>query len=419
MIALVDCNSFYASCERVFNPKLIGKPVVVLSNNDGCVVARSDEAKALGIPMGTPLFKIKSLVKAKDIQVFSSNYTLYGDISRRVMQVLSEFTPSMEIYSIDEAFLNFDGFKKNEMQNYIQEIKRTVYQYTGIPVSIGLSNTKVLAKVFNRISKKDKGLNGCLSLFNEQQIDRYLQSFKVEDIWGIGKKSNEKLLSLGIRTAYDFKYYKNDQLILKILTKVGRQIQDELRGKSCIALEEVTKNKKQIISSRSFGSGLSNIRDISEALASHVTKAAEKLRKQGSTCAKISVFLHTNRFKNIKQTFDSMSYKFLSPTQSTFKLNKEAQSMLRKVFKNGYEYKKCGVVISDIFDEKQSQFDLFSENDSEKELELLMSMDLINMTDGSETIKLGSCGTKKHWKMKAEKRSRAYTTRFSEVLVLE
>jgi len=418
VIALVDCNSFYASCERVFNPKLIGKPVVVLSNNDGCVVARSDEAKALGIPMGVPVFKIKKLIKDKNVQVFSSNYTLYGDLSRRVMQVLSEFTPSMEVYSIDEAFLNFEGFRKEEMQSYIQEIKRTVYQYTGIPVSIGFSHTKVLAKVFNRISKKDKSLNGCLAEFNEERINQHLKKIKVEDIWGIGKKSNEKLLALGIKTAYDFKYYKNDALIQKVLTKVGRQIQDEMRGKSCIELEEVTKNKKQIISSRSFGKGLKEIKDIREALASHVTKAAEKLRRQGSTCSKITVFIHTNRFKNIRQTFDSKSFKFIASTQSTFKFNREAQKILRLIFKPGYEYKKCGVVFSDIYDEAGSQYDLFSENDSKKELDLILSMDSINVINGSETIKLASCGTKKHWKMKSENRSRAFTTRFSEILVV-
>jgi len=418
MIALVDCNSFYVSCERVFNPKLIGKPVVVLSNNDGCVVARSDEARTLGIPMGIPVFKIEKLIKKYDVQVHSSNYTLYGDLSRRVMSVLSEFTPSMEIYSIDEAFLNFEGFKQIEMQEYIEKIKSTVYQYTGIPVSIGLSHTKVLAKVFNRISKKNKKLNGCLALFDEKKIDEYLKKFKVENIWGVGRRSNEKLLSLGIKTAYDFKHYKNDRLILKLLTKVGRQIQDEMRGQSCIALEEVTKNKKQIISSRSFGKSLTNKKDISEALASHVTKAAEKLRKQNSTCSKISIFLHTNRFRNVKQTFDSKSYQFLSPTQSTFKLNKEAQAMLRDIFKNGYEYKKCGVVINDIYDNDQSQFDLFSKNDSQKELDLLMNMDSINMINGSETIKIGSCGTKRHWMMKSGKKSRAFTTKISEIMII-
>lgn len=416
MIALVDCNSFYVSCERVFNPKLRKKPVVVLSNNDGCVVARSEEAKALGIPMGVPYFKIKHLEKSHGLFVYSSNYTLYGDMSKRVMSVLLEFVPSMEIYSIDEAFLDFTGFENYNINQYLKDIKSTVYQYTGIPVSIGLSKTKVLAKMMNRISKKEQQFNGVLAVTNDDDIDFCLKNYDVSDLWGIGRKSSEKLKKIGIDTAYDLKNYQNDLVIQKHLTKVGRQIQDELRGKPCIKIETIQKNKKQIISSRSFAKNITEFQTIREAIASHVSRAAEKLRRQDSTCMQLTVFIHTNRFRDTKQTYDSVTVKFLSPTQSTFKMINSSHKALKSIFKKGFEYKKCGIILSDIYDEKGSQFDLFSENDSEKEITTMNAMDSLNKKFGPETTKVAACGVNKHWKMLSEMKSRAYTTHLSDIL---
>jgi DNA polymerase V len=417
MIALVDCNSFYVSCERLFNPKLLNKPVVVLSNNDGCVVSRSNEAKALGVPMGIPYFQMKK--QFKDVIAFSSNYTLYGDLSKRVMQTLSEFTPNLEIYSIDEAFLDFSGFDKTKLPDYIREIKKTVYKETGIPVSIGLSHTKVLSKVFNKISKTDASLKGTLCSFDEAEIDKYLKNFKVGDIWGIGTRSEIKLRSLGINTAYELKYFKNDKLIQKYLTKVGRQIQDELRLKNCINLELETKNKKQIISSRSFGKNVTEFTEIREAVSSHISRAAEKLRRQKSSVKILTVFIHTNRFKNTPQTYDSASVKFLSATQSTFKLIKAGVEILDHIFKPGFEYKKCGIFLSDIYNESESQFDLFSENDSLKEIVILNAMDKYNIANGPETIKIASCGINRHWKMLAKLKTKRFTTNLNDLLNID
>ncbi len=417
MIALVDCNSFYVSCERLFDPKLRNKPVVVLSNNDGCVVSRSNEAKALGVPMGLPYFQMQK--QFKNVIAFSSNYTLYGDMSKRVMTTLSQFTPNMEIYSIDEAFLDLSGFNTELLAAYIKEIKAIVYKETGIPVSIGLSHTKVLAKVFNKISKKDEVHQGTLCGIAEDQIDHHLKSFKVGDLWGIGQKSDSKLQALGIKTAFDFKYYRNDKLILKTLTKVGRQIQDELRLKNCISLELHTKNKKQIISSRSFGKNVTDINELREALSSHVTRAAEKLRRQKSAAKVIMVFIHTNRFKNTPQTYDSASLRFLSATQSTFKLNDAALKILKHLYKSKFEYKKCGVVITDIYDQQLAQYDLFSENDSLKEIQILNTMDKYNQSHGPETIKLASCGINKHWKMLSNMKTKAFTTNLNQLLKIE
>lgn len=413
MIALVDCNSFYVSCERMFDPKLLYKPVVVLSNNDGCVVSRSNEAKALGVSMGMPYFQMKK--QFKDVIAFSSNYTLYGDMSKRVMKTLSEFTPNMEIYSIDEAFLDFSGFNKDNLPDYIKEIKNTVYKETGIPVSIGLSHTKVLSKVFNKISKKDPSFNGTLCEFDELKIDEYLKKFKIGDIWGIGSRSEIKLNALGIKTAFEFKYYKNDRLIQKNLTKVGRQIQDELRLKNCINLELSIKNKKQIISSRSFGKNVTEFSELRESVSSHISRAAEKLRRQKSTVKVLSVFIHTNRFKNTPQTYDSASVRFLSPTQSTFKLIKSGIDILNYIFKPGFEYKKCGVVLSDIYDQTESQFDLFSENDNLKEILILNTIDKFNLANGPETIKIASCGISKHWRMLAKMKTKNFTTSINDL----
>jgi len=416
MIALVDCNSFYASCERVFNPKLWGKPIVVLSNNDGCIVARSEEAKQVGIPMGLPLFKAKDLIKKHNVHVFSSNYTLYGDMSERVMTVLRQFTPNMKVYSVDEAFLDFSGFKEEKLAALMREIKNAVYKQTGLPVSVGLSHTKVLAKIFNHVAKKNKICQGVATCFEGERIDKVLKRTPIGEVWGVGRKSEVKMYDAGVKTAYDLKHFENTHLIQKRFTVAGRKLQDELRGISCVELDDIQKSKKNIISTRGFGKQVTDKNELREALASHVSKAAEKLRAQNSMAKSMNVFIRTNRFKPTEQVYDSFAIEFLSPTQNTFKMVRASSEALDQIFKPGVEYKKCGVSLSNLYDFNGSQFDLFSQNDSLKDLNLMSVMDSVNRKQGSETLKVATCGTTEDWKMLSQMKSKAYTTRVSELM---
>ncbi|MDQ1266391.1 MAG: Y-family polymerase, partial [Bacteroidota bacterium] len=292
-IALVDCNNFYASCERVFNPKLYGKPIVVLSNNDGIIVARSDEAKALGIKMGEPLFKIQDLVRRHNIQVFSSNYTLYGDMSCRVMRVLEQYSQDVEIYSIDEAFLSLWGMERNDLTEYCRNIRNIVRQWTGITVSVGIAETKTLAKLANRIAKKNPKFGGVLNLIGDPNIEEYLKITLVEDIWGVGRQYTKFLNNHGIKTAYDF-VNSNDKWIKKNMTVMGLRTCFELRGIPCIKLEYAVPAKKAIVCSRSFGKPVIEKQELHEAVSLFTTRAAEKMRRQNSAASLLTVFLRTN-----------------------------------------------------------------------------------------------------------------------------
>ena len=415
IFALVDCNSFYCSCERVFQPKLQNKPVIVLSNNDGCAVARSDEAKAVGIQMGDPFFKIKDLVKKHDVKVFSSNYSLYGDMSRRVMQTLALFSPDMEVYSIDEAFLSFKGFERRNLTEYALQIKEKVYQDTGIPVSIGIGPTKVLAKAANKLSKKNKILTkGVFDIRDPLVQEKALRSFPAEDIWGIGRKSSQKLLNYNIKTALDLRN-ANEQFIQKLLTIVGRRILQELRGESCLDLEDI-KNKKQIISSRSFGRPVTSLQELQEATANHITNACEKLRRQKSATQSLSVFIQTNPFKNTPQYFNSAHATLLSSTCVTNKLIHKAFELLSSIYEKGFEYKKVGVILSSIHPQGSSQLDLFSNFDTPQEINLMRAIDSINEREGKNTVKFAACGIHQFWKMLSQMKTPAYTTRASEFL---
>lgn len=415
MIALVDCNSFYCSCERVFKPQLNGKPVIVLSNNDGCAVARTDEAKALGIKMGDPYFKIKPLCEKNNVHVFSSNYSLYGDLSRRVMRVLYEFAPEMEIYSIDEAFLSFKGMSK-DLVEYSMEIKNTVSQYTGIPVSVGIGPTKVLAKVANHYAKKNKtATKGVFQIGTDRQSDLILKNFPVADVWGIGRRSAEKLATLNIKSAYDLKY-SNESVIQKVLTIVGRRIVYELRGVPCIDLELDLAVKKQIVSSRSFGQPVFSKEDLREAIANHVSTACEKLRKQKCLSRSLLVFVQTNPYKNVPQYYNSATMNLLSGSSATHKLIGYAFRCLDSVYREGFEYKKVGVILMDIRTKSSSQLDLFCSHDTAKEDELMMTLDKVNELQGRGTLKFAACGVTQFWKMLSEMKSQHYTTRWSELL---
>lgn len=413
-IALVDCNSFYCSCERVFAPHTRGRPVIVLSNNDGCAIAFSKEAKVIGFgEMCEPFFKMKERIQKHNVAVFSSNYTLYDDLSKRVMTLLSHYTPDLEIYSVDEAFLNLDGFEKIDLFKYGQLIREDVLRSTGIPVGVGISTTKVLSKVANKIAKKRSGV---WSMLTDVEINKSLRDFPTKDIWGIGPASARKLQLLGINTALEFKNYQNTKLIQKILTKTGREVQDELRGISCLPMEEA-EDKVNIASTRSFGQEVYSKRELQEAIATFCTKAAEKLRGQESVCYHLSVFIHTNYFKDVEQYHGVASYYFQNGTSDTLKLIKGAFHVLESIYKQGLAYKKGGVILSQIVPKEQMQLDIFNPDPKDNE-ELSQVIDRINKRFGPRTIKSLACGIDHSWKLISNYRSKDYTTDWDDLLMI-
>jgi len=362
VFALVDCNNFYVSCERIFNPKLENKPVVVLSNNDGCCVARSNEAKKLGIKMGEPLFKIRDLVQANKVQVLSSNYELYGDISNRVVQTLFTFSPDVEVYSIDEAFINLRSLHCTSYQELGSEIRNKILSWVNIPVSVGISPTKTLSKIANAFVKKNKNLNGVMSLIdmNEKEIDELLKQIEVGDVWGIGRQYSKKLIEENILTAYDFKY-ANPKFIQKIMTINGLKTQSELKGISCIPIEYEVKDKKGICSSRSFGKLTSSFKELSEALSTYATVASEKLRNQNSKCGRVTIFIRTNHFRvNDNQYSNARSYDFLEATSYTPDIIKASNFLLKQIYKSGFNYQKVGIILTEIVSENEIQKSLFN-----------------------------------------------------------
>jgi DNA polymerase V len=425
VFALIDCNNFYASCERLFNPLLENKPVIVLSNNDGCCVARSNEAKKLGIKMGEPFFKIKDLIEKNNVNVFSSNYELYGDISNRVVNTLFTFSPDVEVYSIDEAFVNLKNLAVSDYRNTGKQIREKILSWTGIPVSVGISPTKTLSKVANEFVKKNKSLNGVLSLidYSEEEIDNLLRELDVSDVWGIGRQYSKKLKEDGINTAYDFKY-SNPKYIQKIMTIGGIKTQQELKGISCIPIEYEIPDKKGICTSRSFGKNVATFNELKEAISTYTTTASEKLRLQNSKCFRITVFIRTNPFRiNDKQYSNSCSYNFQEATQYTPDLIKAGISLLNKIYKPDYYYQKAGILLTEIIPQGKKQESLFNLDhlqykNPKKDL-VIQKVDEINSLFGNNTLIFGSSGIKKEWKIKSEKRSDRYTTCFKEILTIK
>jgi len=422
VFALIDCNNFYVSCERIFNPKLENKPVVVLSNNDGCCVARSNEAKKLGIKMGEPLFKIRDLVQANKVQVLSSNYELYGDISNRVVQTLFTFSPDVEVYSIDEAFMNLKSLHCSSYQELGSEIRNKILSWVNIPVSVGISPTKTLSKIANAFVKKNKNLNGVMSLIDmsETEIDELLKQIEVGDVWGIGRQYSKKLIEENILTAYDFKY-ANPKFIQKIMTINGLKTQSELKGISCIPIEYEVKDKKGICSSRSFGKLTSSFKELSEALSTYATTASEKLRNQNSKCGRVTIFIRTNHFRvNDNQYSNARSYDFLEATSYTPDIIKASNFLLKQIYKSGFNYQKVGIILTEIVSENEIQKSLFNldilQYKSAKKDLLIQKIDELNRIHGNNSIIFGSSGIKKEWKLKSEKRSPRYTTCLSEIL---
>jgi DNA polymerase V len=418
MIALVDCNNFYVSCERVFDPTLRNRPVVVLSNNDGCVIARSEEAKALGIKMGVPYFQIEYLVEKERVRVFSSNYTLYGDMSARVMEALSYFTLETEIYSIDEAFLNLQTRAEDKLNNRSSfeqavEIKSKIKKWLGLPVSIGIAPNKTLSKIANRVAKKNG--SGVLELIDEKFINKILAEMPVNEIWGIGYNSAKKLSTLGIKNAFQLKQLDR-RWARKLLTVTGARIVEELNGESCLPLEFVPPARKSVTCSRSFGVPVESIAYLQEALDAYLVRTCEKMRRQKLTASAATVFLTTNRFAKTEQYSNSKTVQLANSTNSTRELREWTRRLLTEIYKPGYFYKKVGVILQNLQPESAETIRLYGEKNYEKEKRLMQALDKIKSRFGKEKIRFGVERNAPLWKMKAEMKSRCYTTCFKEIV---
>jgi DNA polymerase V len=417
IFVLVDCNSFYCSCERLFRPDLATRPVGVLSNNDGCFVSRTNELKKLGVAMGAPYFQVKEICDKNNVAVFSANFSLYTNISDRVMNTLFEFAPNLEVYSVDEAFLDLSGFDEKTIEDYCRHIKDTVERNTGIPVGIGIARTKVLAKLANRIAKKDEKTKGVYNVLIKANLEYALRSVEIGDVWGIGRQNTIKFKMIGIHKASDLRGYKNKILIQKQFTKIGRMIQDELNEISCFPLNTETPKKKEIICSRTFGNPVFDLATLRESVACYASLACEKLRKQQSVCQVIEVYIRTNPFKEVPQYVRADSAILISPTCDTRKIIREAWKILDEIFINGFEYKKAMVKLSRIQDGNEHQNSLFGENDTSDDLELMKVMDKINYREGHETVKVAACGVNKEsWYMKQVHKSKRYVTGWNELL---
>jgi DNA polymerase V len=414
--ALVDCNNFYASCERVFNPRLLGRPIVILSNNDGCVIARSEEAKQLGIPMGAPAHEHKATFEKNAVVVMSSNYALYGDMSARVMETLRPCVPAMEVYSIDEAFLALEDWQGAE---FARELRARVRQWTGIPVSIGIGPTKTLAKIANRLAKKTPELGGVLDLETVRDIDELLARVPCGDIWGIGKRLAVRLAAGGIRTACDLKHGEA-AWVRKTLGVVGERILRELQGVSCLALEEVPVPKKGIASAKSFGRPVESLRELEEALATYTARAAEKLRSGRLLARQVHVFVATNPFSARQPQYSAGAQTALvRPSNHSPDLIAAALELLREIYRPGHQYKKTGIFVTELIAESDLQPDLF-EAPAEtvgRVRELDRIVDGLNRKLGRNAIRYGSMGVKSRWAMRQERRSQKFTTRWDELPV--
>lgn len=412
LIALVDCNNFYVSCERVFNSKLINKPVVVLSNNDGCIIARSKEAKQLGISMGTPLFQSESLLKKHGVISCSSNYALYGDMSQRVMETLRLFSPEVQVYSIDEAFFSLESMNA---ESICENARRTILQHTGLPVSIGMSQTKTLAKIANHIAKKDPTTNGVFLMEDGKLQEQILRNLPVEEIWGIGRQVSQSLYNQGVKTAWQLRNI-DDAWIRKNLTVVILRTVWELRGISCLSMEEIPSNKKSIVSSRSFGKDVFKLEELSEALAAYTARAAEKMRQQKSLASRLGVFIESKRSFEIG-TYTNQLYTALpQPTAFTPTLIEHGHFLLKKIFREGINYKKVGIFLDGLVPETSFQLDLFENNNWAKQEMLMKFIDQTNNRYGKKVIRFAAEGTTQPWKMRQANRSPRFTTRWNELL---
>ncbi len=420
MFALVDCNNFYASCERTFRPELRLRPVVVLSNNDGCIIARSEEAKALGIQMGTPEFKCRELLKKHNVSVFSSNYALYGDMSSRVMRLLGKLAPEIEVYSIDEAFLDMSSFTRFDLADYGQHMRKTVRLHTGIPVCVGIAPTKTLAKIANRLAKKNPHYQGVCVLKSHAEIHDALECTKVEDIWGIGRQWSKLLQAKRIETAADLAA-ASAAWVRKHLHIVGARIQAELQGKSCLEMELVRPAKQSICTSRSFGRSVSTLAELQQAVATFAGKCAVKLRKEGSLASMLTVFIATSPFDDSGARYwGTRTAALKHPTNDSRAILNAADKILEGIFRDGMVYKKAGVIVSGFVPRKScsTTLSLFPEEEPsayERDARLMLVMDSINQRYGSGAVHLASENSEA-WKPNQERLSPSYTTRWDDII---
>lgn len=419
MYALVDCNNFYVSCERVFQPQYNGKPVVVLSNNDGCIISRSYEAKEIGIPMGAPEFKVRDVIKQHNIKVFSSNYALYGDLSQRVMKILEKFCPNVEVYSIDEAFLNFDGMNILDYHQYGLDVQKKLMKWLSIPTGIGFAPTKALAKLANRIAKKfPERTNGVYVIDTEDKRIKALKWTKIEDVWGIGYRLTKKMQSQQILTAYDFTLPHNEAFIKKEMGVVGLRLKYELEGKSVLSLEE-PKTKKNIAITRSFEKDITSYSELKERVSTFASVCAEKLRKQNSCCYGVVLFLKKDKFKANGERYNFYKMATLPfPSNTSFSISNLALKMLSELYKEGDSYKKAGVIVTEIIPSNQRQFHLF-DDENPKFQKIMEVIDKQHAKIGERKIRLGNQDLQRTWKMKQYHLSNKYTTNFKEILEIK
>ena len=419
MFVLVDCNNFYASCERVFQPQWESKPVVILSNNDGCVIARSNEAKALNIPMGAPAFKYKQQFKQQGVKVFSSNYPLYGDMSNRVMTILEKYTPNLEIYSIDEAFLQFKGFDLFNLEQEGQRMRKQVRKWTGIPVSVGIAPTKALAKIANKIAKKFvKRTQGVYAIDTEEKRIKALQWTKIGDVWGVGRKHKIRLEAIGVCNALQFTQLP-DAWVRKHMSVLGLRLKKDLSGVSSIQLEEIIPIKKGIATTRSFEGTITQFSDLEERISTFATSCAEKMRKQRSSCNALLVFVRSDPHKKGDFPYrNSCVLPLPYATNSSILLSKHAVMGLQKIFKKGVHYKKAGVMIMGLIPTEKRQLSIF-QNNNNKHLTLMQSVDRIHKRFGPHRIKLANQDLNRTWKMKQEHLSQRFTTELNEIITIK
>ena len=419
MIALVDCNNFYASCERVFNPAITHSPIVVLSNNDGCVIARSEEAKSIGIEMGAPAFMMEDMLQKNKVQVFSSNYTLYGDLSERVQKTLQEYTPHIETYSIDEAFLDLTSFHHFDLTAYGKTIRERIKTDIGIPVSIGIAPSKALAKMANKYAKKHCRNTGVYCLDTPGKIEAVLQWTKIQDVWGIGSQHSRRLQWMGVKTAAHF-IQLPVEWVRKNMTVMGERLLNELKGIPSIEWEDIIKPKKGICTARSFGKLLSDKKDIQEAVANYAAACAQKLRLQNSCAATLHVLIQTNVHRTQdKQYSRSVTLQLPMATNSTRKIISVALRGLDIIFREGYHFKKAGVIVMDIVPGEQVQQSLFEmPEENKKDGQIMKSLDNLNKRFGKNLVRFASQGYGKKWKLRQMRLSPCYTTNVQQLLVV-
>jgi len=408
-LALIDCNSFYVSCERLFNPKIRKKPVVVLSNNDGCIISRSNEAKALGIKMGEPYFKAKDIIIKNKVEVFSSNYSLYGDLSRRVMRTLKRFNSEIEVYSIDEAFLDLSNFSDNEVEEVGKKIRETVLQWTGIPTSIGIAKTKTLCKVANHIAKKKQ--SGVTSLIGIENLDPILEKVEINDVWGVGRQLTKFYQKNGIYNAKQLKN-KSNTWIKKSSNVLGSRTAMELRGIPCINLETTTIKRKSCVVSRSFGKRIKELQELKEAVANYCLNASEKVRSESLVAKAITVFVRTSPFqRNFGYYSNTKTVDFPIATNNSIEIVKTAITILESIFKDGYHYQKAGIILTGLHND-DGRKNLFSSEKDEKINSLMRSIDNTNYRYGRSTLSLASAGVQKKWNMRRQYSSKIDTADF-------